>query len=70
MVGPGKGSMQATSDLELGTMVSMDHQEYEVVAVTSLTSGCTVVSLATDCGPFEEIEVATVDIDEPIWEVA
>lgn len=68
MIGTGNG-MKATEDLEVGDAVLVDHQEYEVLKVASWTNGMTRVSLG---GPQDDLdlEVATADLAEPIWEMA
>lgn len=68
MVGHAKGVMVSTHDLCVDDTIEMDHEEYTVVGFWSKTSvEATVVVLASDCG-YQEIEVTTTSLDEPIWE--
>jgi hypothetical protein len=67
MIGNAKGSMITTRDLELDQVVSVDHQDFQVVDFEALPEGVAVV-LAPAYGSPWRLEIHENDIDEPMWE--
>jgi hypothetical protein len=70
MIGIASGTMVSTEDLEVDTVVVVDHQRFTVQGVTKEEhNGVGLVDLVPDHGTAWAIQVDLQDWSEPMWEV-
>lgn len=70
-IGTVAGATLATTELEVGQVTLMDHEEYTVVEVTfDSKRGFWVVGLEPPVGEQYDVEVHVNEASEPIWEMA
>jgi hypothetical protein len=68
MIGTNSSTAKSTIELETGDTVVVDHQRFEVLAVTFYSNGTAQVMLISEFGPDWDLGVAKEDYEEPLWE--
>ena len=70
-IGAVRGNVVSTEELEVGQLVSMDHETYTVTGTSKeLDNGVGLVDLEPRFGTSWSIQVDLRDWHEPMWELA